>query len=123
MDPNTSAAISVLLHAVGFGNPVVGAAVTLLGIAGPIVLPQLMQVLPVADANSPFWYKLVFGILARTTGNTGHNAPIPPSLLFAGGIVPSPPAIPKPVPPPAPSALAVAAVAVSAAPPAPPPAH
>jgi hypothetical protein len=52
---------------------------------------DFMAFLPVADANSDRWYRGFYGVLARNTGNYRNNAPVPPSLELAGGIVPSPP--------------------------------
>ncbi len=57
------------------------------------LLPEIMPYLPVADAASPPWYRITYGILARLTGNYGKNAPVPPSGIVAGSPVPVPPSL------------------------------
>ena len=80
------------------------AGVTSLVVAGKAALPEIMPWLNVPTGISSGWYKALYGVLARLTGNYGKNSPVPviaPANYGgvpvigppAGGLVPTAPAL------------------------------
>jgi hypothetical protein len=88
-NPDTTASATLLLTWLGLGKNAAGIISLVLLVRG--LLPDLMPLLPVASATSPAWYAVLFGILARITGNYGKNAPVPANGMVSPSVmVPTP---------------------------------
>jgi hypothetical protein len=86
MTPTADPSLTTLLTSLGLGHYAAGIA-SLMALAGTI-LPQIMPFLSVPTAVSSGWYRVVYGVLARVTGNYHNNAPVTVYGAPAGGIVP-----------------------------------
>jgi len=86
MTPTPDPSLTTLLTSFGLGHYAAGIA-SLAALVGA-VLPQIMPFLAVPTATSSGWYRVLFGVLARATGNYHNNAPVTVGGPPAGGIVP-----------------------------------
>ena len=92
MDPTSAASLSTVLTALGLGQHVSGIISLIVAAAG--LIQAILIFLPVANAASPGWYQILYGVLSRIALNVGKNAPSPPAgTAPAGGAVPTPPAL------------------------------
>jgi hypothetical protein len=93
MDPTQVASLTGLLTLLGLGKYTAG-IVSLIALAFAVA-PQIMPFLPVPETTSAQWYRAVYGVLAKMTGNRGPNTPVPASTLAVAkavqvGFVPTP---------------------------------
>jgi hypothetical protein len=86
MTPTPDPSLTTLLTSLGLGHYAAGIA-SLVALVGTI-LPQIMPFLTVPTAASSGWYRVVYGVLARVTGNYHNNSPVTVAGPPAGGIVP-----------------------------------
>jgi len=76
IDPSV---ITQFINALPLSTSVKDALVNIVAVGSALFfgVQAMMSRLPVASADSPTWYKNVYGILARFSLNVGKNSPMP----------------------------------------------
>ena len=80
--------LTLILTHLGLGHNAAAAASLIVGSA--VLVAHILPWFPVPEPTAPAWWRFVYGVLTKATGNYKNLAPVPPSEKIESLLLPVP---------------------------------